>query len=46
MTPNYEASVYDRTDLLYRYARPEDYDAKPEGNGEGAEDEKEAVEAS
>ena len=29
MTPNYESSVYDRTDLIYRYARPWDYEQKP-----------------
>ena len=26
MTPHYEASVYDRTDLLYKYAKPWEYD--------------------
>lgn len=29
MTPNYEASVYDRTDLIYRYARPQDFEKAP-----------------
>ena len=26
MTPNYESSVYDRTDLLYKYAKPWEYE--------------------
>ncbi len=30
MTPNYESSVYDRTDLLYKYAKPWEYDQKSE----------------
>lgn len=29
MTPTYESSVYDRSELMYRYARPEDYEKKP-----------------
>lgn len=29
MTPKYESSVYDRTELVYRYARPEDYEQEP-----------------
>jgi NADH-quinone oxidoreductase subunit I len=29
MTPKYESSVYDRSELMYRYARPEDYEKTP-----------------
>ena len=45
MTPNYEASVYDRSDLIYRYARPEDYEKLPlEDAGKAdAEEKAEAV---
>lgn len=43
MTPNYEASVYDRTDLLYKYAKPWEYDALE--NKDGAKDETEAATA-
>ena len=38
MTSNYEASVYDRTDLLYQYATPWIYDPKAEDGGEKAEE--------
>ena len=38
MTPNYESSVYDRTDLLYEYATPWVYEQKGEGGGEQAEE--------
>ena len=49
MTPSYESSVYDRTDLLYKYAKPWEYE---ETSTEGAdasddapEEEKEAASA-
>ena len=38
MTPNYESSVYDRTDLLYEYATPWIYEQKGEDGGEQAEE--------
>lgn len=37
MTPNYEASVYDRTDLLYQYAKPWEYDELEGGKKEESE---------
>ena len=37
MTPQYESSVYDRTELIYRFARPWDYQEKSEP---GKEDKK------
>ena len=37
MTPNYEASVYDRTDLLYKYAKPWEYDALEAASAEAKE---------
>ena len=34
MTPNYESSVYDRTDLLFKYAKPWEYEPTAEGASE------------
>ena len=33
MTPNYESSVYDRSDLLYNYARPDNFEQNSEAVG-------------
>ena len=41
MTPVYESSVYDRTDLLYKYAKPWEYEQGKEESSEDSEKEKE-----
>jgi NADH-quinone oxidoreductase chain I len=38
MTPNYESAVYDRTDLLFKYAKPWEYEPTVEGASEDEED--------
>jgi NADH-quinone oxidoreductase subunit I len=43
MTSNYEASVYDRSDLIYRYVRPEDYEKLPLEDAGRADPEKTAA---
>jgi NADH-quinone oxidoreductase chain I len=46
MTPNYESSVYDRTDLLYVYAKPWEYENLAAGDSDGPSgDEAEETEA-
>jgi NADH-quinone oxidoreductase subunit I len=49
MTPSYESSVYDRTDLLYKYAKPWEYDDLGAGDSRDASadeaEEKEAASA-